>query len=334
MTANRRAFLTAAMTTGAAATAVAVLPNRAEADMGYEPTRAELAARIDDLLERVIVLETGGPPKHANPVMGATTGLYSEWPALEDAVGTLLARRSFQPGFVADFRTSNAFVDVAAGRWSWWSFKIGGDYLGFVSGAWDNRITDLIATIPAGHRTTMIMQHEPENDPGIVAADWCAAQARLGRLVREAGRPELDVAFVLMDWTFNPQSGRDAQAWFNQDMYNSGIRVIGIDAYQPYGFLGGTHWDDWAITQARFTPVAASWGVHIAMTEYACAEYPGQPMRKTDWYRDVHAWAVENDVAALHTFNYADGYGLTESHLITSSESCRDEYARQVGLDD
>jgi hypothetical protein len=176
----------------------------------------------------------------------------------------------------------------------------------------------------------MIMQHEPENDAGIVAADWCAAQARLAALVKDARRPNLDVAFVLMDWTFNPQSGRDPQDWFTQDMYDAGIRTIGIDAYQPYGFLGGTKWDDWAITEARFTSIAKSWGLRIALTEYACAEYPGQPMRKADWYRDVHRWAVANNVVALHTFNYAEGWGLTQSHLITSSENVRMEYSKEV----
>ena len=332
MRADRRTFLTAAMATGAAATLVAVHPTQATAALPGTPTRAELHKMINDLEKRVVVLEGGAALQPYAPVMGAATGSISEWPALETAVGTLLARRSFESGFVADFRASRAFPDVAAGRWSWWSFKINGDYLGFTSGAWDTRIVSLLATIPAGHRTTIIMQHEPENDSGIVAADWRAAQARLGTLVAAAGRPELDVSFVLMDWTFNPQSGRDCDDWFDQAMSDAGVKVVGIDAYQPYGFDGGTNWEDWAVTEARFTPVAQRWGVRMALTEYACAEYPSRPMRKANWYRDAHAWAVVNDVAALHTYNYAAGFGLRADHVITSSENSRVEYARESAL--
>lgn len=320
------------MTTGAAATLVAVAPTPAAAALPGTPSRAELHVMVKDLIKRVTALEGGGPPTSPAPVMGATTGTIGEWSALEAAVGTLLARRSFEPGFVADFRTSKAFPDVAAGRWSWWSFKINGDYRGFASGAWDDRVAALLATIPAGHRTSIIMQHEPENDPGIVAADWRAAQAHLGTLVGGAGRPELDVAFVLMDWTFNPLSGRRCDDWFDQAMHDAGVKVVGVDAYQPYGFLGGTNWEDWAVTAERFTPVARRWGVRVAITEYACAEYPSQPNRKANWYRDAHAWAVANDVAALHTFNYAAGYGLRDDHVITSSEQSRVEYARQSKL--
>ena len=330
MRADRRTFLTAAMATGAAATLVAVQPTQATAALPAVPTREELHKMINDLTTRVVALEGGAPPYA--PAMGATTGSISEWPALETAVGTLLARRSFESGFVADFRASRAFPDVAAGRWSWWSFKINGDDRGFTSGAWDARIVSLLATIPAGHRTTIIMQHEPENDSGIVAADWRAAQARLGTLVAAAGRPELDVSFVLMDWTFNPQSGRLPQDWYDSAMSNAGVKVCGLDPYQPYGFLGGTQWVDWAAQAAHFTPVVKAWGCTMALTEYACAEFPGQPDRKANWYRDVYDWAVTNKVSALHTFNYAAGFGLRADHVITSSENSRVEYARESAL--
>lgn len=31
--------------------------------------------------------------------------------------------------------------------------------------------------------------------------------------------------------------------------------------------------------------------------EYACAEYPNEPIRKRDWLQDVYTWAQTDNVA-------------------------------------
>jgi hypothetical protein len=277
---------------------------------------ASLGARLD-------ALEPGGK---TGTIYGAATGNEPAWSALDALVGPMPVRRTFESGFVADFRSSKAWPDVAAGRHSVWSFKIGGDYLGFIAGSWDNRIHTLLDTIPDGHRVSLVCQHEPENDAGIVAADWRGTQARLAVLASMHAAPDvLDVVPVLMGWTFNPQSGRDPDDWFDGSMAANGIRTVGIDEYQP----ADSTWQAWPVRAARFTPVVEGWGCKPAICEVGCPD-KGDGTKVT-WLRDLEAWATAHSVPFCTWFNYVSGIMSSDvSYLLDSSPEVTAEYRRLV----
>ena len=65
------------------------------------------------------------------------------------------------------------------------------------------------------------------------------------------------------------------------------------------------------------------------LMEYACAEYPNEPIRKRDWLQDVYTWAQNDNVASLLYFNNQNGNGMNSSHLITSDNLSRDEFIYQ-----
>lgn len=276
--------------------------------------------------------QTNGPfPVYPKPVIGGATTAPTgtTFPQMESAVGPMLAHRTYNAGWTADFTNTAAAADITPGRWSIYSFKLPPGEV--AAGTHDASINSFLGTIPAGHKTTLVLWHEPEDDiinGSYTLNEWRNAQVKLGSLVHGVSRPELTTGICLMAYSFSTASGRNPDNYWIS-AFDTAVDYIGIDAYQPYDFLGGTQWEDWSVSQARFTPWCEAKNKPIILMEYACAEHPSSVDRKVGWLRDVYVWAGQNNCTSLCYFNLENGVGMNASHLITSSTESQAEYSWQ-----
>lgn len=156
---------------------------------------------------------------------------YDDFKRLEAITGPLQARRSYDSGDIPDsFTTSAASIDPLLKVASCWSCKPVMHDLG--SGALDDRWTAFVTSVPAKHRLWATTWHEPEDD--IAAghyslADWTAGIIRAANLTKSFGRGRVHFGVCLMDWTFNPKSGR------NPEDYRAACEAVDFVAVDAYG---------------------------------------------------------------------------------------------------
>lgn len=161
------------------------------------------------------------------------------------------------------------------------SFKTPYSWAAVSTGSYDAQ-TDGIATYIAGlshpERVIVCFNHEPEDD-GMPSADFRAAATRVINRMK-ALSPTSGYAVILMDWTFDPASGRTATDW-----WVSAATFLGVDWYTYRGSKdpdrSGDPATQWA-TQTGTKSVTASditnafafasgHGVPLLWSEYGCA---------------------------------------------------------------
>jgi hypothetical protein len=98
------------------------------------------------------------------------------------------------------------------------------------AGTFDGFFSDVLAGLKAaGVGGVYAFYHEPEDNVAageFTAADWRAAQARVGQLVKAAAVPGLRFGTCLMSWTLDPASGRKPD-----DYYVPAADILLWDAY-------------------------------------------------------------------------------------------------------
>jgi hypothetical protein len=217
---------------------------------------------------------------------------------------------------------------VTAGRWSIYSFR--GAPAAYASGSMDAQFVSFLGTIPAGHKTTIVFLHEPEDNIAkgeFTLADWQAANLRLANLVHAQNRPELTFGIVLMNYTWLKSSGRNPDDYWPAS-FQGVIDYVGADGYQTYGFTTPTTttWTPWATLIANYTAWVKGKAIPL-LTEYACYDDPQG--RKVGWLQDVYAWAIANGVAACCYFDVVSGKGMSSYTLIESSPSSIAEFSAE-----
>lgn len=173
-------------------------------------------------------------PLWRKPEIGTMGADESAFQLHDSRYGPVVARRTYNTTLPGSFASSSASSDVAAGRHSFWSWKP--DLTGFpTSTSQKNAFSAFVDTIPAGHRTTIVAWHEPEDN--IASGDftlrqWGILQETVAGIVHSKGRPELRYGICLMGpWTFDSRSPHYLLDWDN-DLDWSVIDVIGIDPYR------------------------------------------------------------------------------------------------------
>jgi Glycosyl hydrolase family 26 len=111
------------------------------------------------------------------------------------------------------------------------------------SGAEDAAIAARADAIKAfGYPLYLTFHHEPEDDLATwgTPADYAAAFRHVVDVFR--GRGVTNVAFVwtMMNWTFDPRSGRDPNAYYPGDSY---VDLIGVDGFNWYPGRAGAPWE-------------------------------------------------------------------------------------------
>jgi hypothetical protein len=122
--------------------------------------------------------------------------------AVDDAMGPLTIRRSFEPGLPASFAESSAATDGDAGLRSFVSWKPpDGDFRGAAAGVYDDRIRAWARSVP---RTGVFATafHEPENN--MTGPEFVALQRHLYRVVK-AANPTIRWGPVYMAYWWDPE---------------------------------------------------------------------------------------------------------------------------------
>jgi hypothetical protein len=157
------------------------------------------------------------------------------------------------------------------------------------AGKADSTIDARAAAIKAfGEQVYLVFHHEPENDLALNGspADFVAAWRHIHDRFAHDGVTNVKWVLTLMDWTFNPLSHRDPEAYYPGGAY---VDYLGIDGYNWYGCRGST----WASFGDVFSPFYA-WSTQKAkpaiVVETGSTEDPANPTRKAQWIADAASW--------------------------------------------
>jgi len=258
----------------------------------------------------------------AKPIIGGSiaSNLEADFESFETtcAGGPLLIRRSYAGSLVfpSTFAASNAGIDVGR-RESIWSFKPTPST--FAAGGNDTWFNNFLDSIPSGHKTMIILWHEPEgelNKGQFTLADWKAANNRMGAMVHAKNRPELRSAIcVIGSWGFDPRNpGVGTEFWDSGFTVN--IDYIGFDPYNS----GGDFTD---LTNQPYFVEALDWASshnkQVLLPEFGCSEDPnGDHTKKATWIQHTYQLGISANMYAMLYFN-ADGPGGTT--MLTTTES-------------
>lgn len=222
-------------------------------------------------------------------------------PADATADGTELrismSRRFYRPG-QGPRLTEMARLDREAGILPFVSIKPPWTWRSVASGAHDDWARGLLAGLVASGGPTMLaVHHEPENDVTAVQtpAAWVAMQQHLMSLA-EQWAPSVTVVPVLMQYTFDPFSGRTPEEWLVR-----GTALQGIDVYNPWTPSTPTDWVSFADMVDRVRMVVGD--RPIIVPEYGCHSDPANPHRTQAWFRNAFNYAVDNDIVGLAYFD-------------------------------
>ncbi|WP_370328131.1 hypothetical protein [Euzebya sp.] len=204
----------------------------------------------------------------------------------------LSLRRTF---YRWDQRTSTLVpavrADLSAGRLPWVSIKPPG-WAEVADGLHDPAIDELLLELEAtGGPVWLTVHHEPEGGGGVNAPDDPAGPAghvAMNRHIRERmdllGIQDVALVLILMDWTWDPRSGRDVEEWWEPGIYD----VLGVDVYrdEPVSLVT----DNWL----EIRRWAGEQGIDVAVGEWGFRGMDataGQHVR--EWYE--HAAASHDD---------------------------------------
>jgi len=262
------------------------------------------------------------------PIIGAAiaSNLEVDWETFETQVsGTVNIRRSYagltandpnQPVLPATFAASTAGIDDGH-RESAWSFKAIPSV--FAAGTNDAWFSSFLDSIPANHKTIIMLWHEPEgqiNSGQFTLTDWKAANNHMGAMVHAKGRSELRSAICLIgDWNYKPSNpGHNTEFW--DSGFTANIDYIGFDPYVSGGVFtplnNQTYFMqayDWAVSHSK----------PIFFPEWGCADDPGgDATKKANYITNAYQFGKSANLYAMLYFNEN---GSTGNTLLSTPES-------------
>lgn len=281
-----------------------------------------------------------GQPRPGTVLWGAAVGQNSD-PAPRHEVPTgepLSVRRTFyQWNHRTGYMIQTVTEDVSRGRLPWVSIKTPG-WQEMASGAHD---ADIDAMLRALDRIDgpvwLTIHHEPEGGGGVNSPDDPAGPAghlAMNRRVRQrmnaVGVDNVALAPILMDWTWDPASGRNPNAWWDPDVYD----FVGVDHYVCYS--GSTACVSESLLNDIWYDVrawAADQGVDVAVGEWGMrGDGEDAARRLRAWYEaavESHSDGRGARVAALSAFdsdaNVPQSYVLVGRQLTTFHELLTDD---------
>lgn len=237
-----------------------------------------------------------GDPGSGRLYYGAAVMASLSVPDLERQLnGTLTVRRSyFSPGNTGGL-ISRAKEDHAAGRYPYISTKVPGTWAAVAAGAYDSWLHTLLQGLGQLSKPVMLgLHHEPEDEvgpPGMTAAAWVSMQNHAVAMAKSVA-PNISIVPILMQWTFDPRSGRRPQDWLV-----SGAEVFGLDVYNDWSPGGKLPWLSFGQKASLALPYAGT--KPIAIAEYGCHTDPSQPGRAAGWMRDAFTFASQHNIIAM-----------------------------------
>jgi hypothetical protein len=247
------------------------------------------------------------PPPAVKPRMGGTVAANTDWAGWESAMGASSYRRTYDGALPASFAASKAGTagDYAAGRESVWSYKPTITSTG-LSQASQDALLAFLRTVPVGHRFTLIVYHEPEDNfnATFTLAGWKEAQRQAGTLVdqvntEKGASSKLRLGISLMGpWTFDSRSAYSSFDWTFTPAQLAAIDVVGID---PYFWNPGdpsmqqmlTHDDSGTGTGTSRSTMAHldAWGKPVLFTEWGTTRTGRSDTQRATDITGTYNWA-------------------------------------------
>ena len=159
------------------------------------------------------------------------------------------------------------------------------------SGAEDAAIAARADAVKAfGSPIYLTFHHEPEDDLGAwgTPTDYAAAFRHVVTIFRNRGVTNVAFVWTMMNWTFEPGSGRDPNAYYPGDDY---VDIIGSDGYELYPGKAGVAWESFQQVFQDTNSFALAHNKPWMAVETGAQEDPAQPGRKGQWFRDIVATA-------------------------------------------
>jgi hypothetical protein len=241
-----------------------------------------------------------GDPGRGRLYYGCSMPYYMDSDAWESWLGRPVTthRHYHNADEIADL-VAKVQDDREVGRRSHASIKPPGTWAAVAGGTYDGWLRQLLQQIAAvGRPVFLTIHHEPENDAGgtgMRPRHWVAMQERA---IRKAATlaPKVTITPVLMQWTFDPDSGRNPRNWMVPS-----AKVFGFDVYNSWSPTNGKRWSTFAEKVERLRPWAD--GRPLVVGEYGCREDPNDPERAAVWMRDAFEYAIGHNVVSMSYFN-------------------------------
>lgn len=294
--------------------------------MQYDPTLTLLRTA-----EAWVSLSTGleeGGPIGQRLLIGAfqNPATLTGWNDLVAEVGAPLdICRSYSPNMPVNWAaTTGALLDGTEVA-QWHSCKIPPSQL--AAGMWNSEIQAFALSCPVDRPVWLTVNHEPEDD-GISATDW-----RNGQIVWfnniKAVRPDILVGPILMEWTFNPASGRNKEDWAIPPQYQD---FYGVDTYNPYQMPAMGNKSVWYNAPIQALDAFTNWcnvkGYGKAIGEYGTAEDASGigPTRKAEWLLAMADYAFANRFIGACYFNSYKAGDTNPTIVLNSSRQSLDAF--------
>jgi hypothetical protein len=241
-----------------------------------------------------------GDPGEGNVIYGASMPWTTSVPDFEAQVGGHLGvHRSYFSAGQPDKVISRVRDDHAHYRHPFVSIKLPGTWAAVARGDFDEWLTTLIQRLGAECRPVWFaLHHEPENDVnsnGMRPSNWVAMQTRAIDIARSTA-PNVTIVPTLMQWTFDPRSGRQPRDWMVEY-----ATVFGVDLYNAWSPNGNQHWVSFGDQMDLVLPWAGT--KPILLAEYGCRTDTRQPGRAAQWMTTAFDYARQNDIVVMSYFN-------------------------------
>jgi hypothetical protein len=241
-----------------------------------------------------------GDPGTGRVYYGATVPYYQDLAAWETWLGRPLAshRHYHDASEIAEL-VSTVTDDLDNTRMSHASIKPAGTWAEVARGDQDVWLEDLLRQVGALNAPVFLtINHEPEDDAGTTGmwpGQWVSMQERA---IKKAAvlAPKATITPVLMQWTFDPASGRNPSQW-----QVPSAKVFGFDVYNSWSPTNGKKWTSFGTKVDRIKPWTG--GRPLVVGEYGCREDPANPERAVQWMRDAFAYARANQIVCMSYFN-------------------------------
>jgi Glycosyl hydrolase family 26 len=216
---------------------------------------------------------------------------------LESTIGRKLAIDHQYHEWDSPFPTPQETWAAARGMFpflNWKAQRLNGETVPWstiASGAEDAAIAARADAVKAfGSPVYLTFHHEPEDDLAAwgTPADYAAAFRHVVNIFRSRGVTNVAFVWTVMNWTFDPRSGRDPNAYYPGDGY---VDIIGVDGYSWYPGKEGATWESFQQIFQTSNDFAVTHAKPWIVVETGAQEDPDQPGRKGQWFKDIVAAA-------------------------------------------
>ena len=248
----------------------------------------------------------------ASPFPGEKMDRVAAWKRLNEKIKSLNGgyglegRRSYDKGLPATWSASAMSEDVGLCPVSFGSIKP--NWIETANGTNYEAIKKFVQSIPDDRIVYLVFHHEPEDNTkqkGYSTQLLQSAFAKFVDAVLDAGKPNVHPCFVLMSYTFRPQSGR------NPDDFNMAAKlkpdqldkvIAGVDGYAKTAETPASEIFEPCLTKF------ASWGFkRFGIFETATKPEPSAAAR-VKWIQELGAWVnSRKDIELVSWFHSGVG---------------------------